>query len=479
MIAFAKLLHEVVDPKSTSSSPTRPIQRTIHSTIQQTIQPVVQPIIQSSPQSNKIEFDANYISREDMVERIVYWKEFWPNYGKFKFSPYGVSSLHVPPFHRENLKKIASEAKESDFQYNIAGRHDLKESILHNFPPLRYFNDAGHKLMTGNILITSGVIPGISVTIEALCFPGDEVIMFEPIYPYHLSRMIIRNDIRLKVVRMKYNRLLNQFEFDYDALKKALSPRTKILLITNPNNPTTKVFTREEYLKIADLIEPYPKLKVIEDCAYFLYHEDKNAPVPFGTIRHYTFDKTITFYSAGQMFNVTGLRLGFAVCSHELQDKIFKYFAYDLHIVPAFEQMVIRDDLISAQNKFEGSSNFYDHIRKDIVSRARRVEKELSQLGINFLRSEGTHYLILDIESLRGKIQDKYYQVLDKAHETTTSLDKAFSRMLFLESYIGALPLSCLYFGNDAPDNFVRVSLNRNDADLETLIDAVKDLKLY
>ena len=421
---------------------------------------------------------AQNITREEMLERLTFWKELFPYFGEFKFSPYGSSTLQIPEFHTENIRKISYIAKSEEYQYSaMTGKRDLCQSIIDNFPEIKHFKEAGYELNPSNILITAGAVGGINSSIDALCEADDEVLLFEPIYPFHMGKILLRKDIKLRTVRMRYNSKINQFEFDYEALKNVLNSKTRLMIITNPHNPTTRVFTKEEYKRISEIIQDYPNLIVLEDAAYFLYYGDEHKLVPFATVNTNNFERTITFYSAGKMYNITGTRLGIAVLSKSLRSKIAAIFPMELHLSASLEQMIIRDDLVSANEKDKDSRDFYEVTRLDIVDRALRVERKLKEYGIKVIDYEGTYYLIFDVESYRGKIEEKYYYLLDEPKKRSNELDKAFCRMLFIDKKVGIFPLFCLYFGEDIPDNFVRVSINRNDADLEIFFDSLEILK--
>jgi len=141
---------------------------------------------------------------------------------------------------------------------------------------------------------------------------------------------------------------------------------------------------------------------------------------------------------------------------------------------PMFEQMIVRDNMKSANELDEKSLDYYEATRQDINGRMRRVEREFGKLGIPSITFEGTYYLLIDVERLRKKIDEKYMRDLNTGEIMSNQLDKAFCRMMYLEKQIGMFPLSALYFGENIPDNFVRIALNRNDEDIQYLVDAFK-----
>ena len=84
-----------------------------------------------------------------------------------------------------------------------------------------------------------------------------------------------------------------------------------------------KIFTKEEYEAIQELLIPFPNIIVLEDCAYFQYHSPRTPISYFSTINDcQMFDRTLTFFSAGKSFNVTGLRVGIVVGDEKLLEKL-------------------------------------------------------------------------------------------------------------------------------------------------------------
>jgi len=414
------------------------------------------------------------ITFDEIEDRIAFWSEILPHYESLKYSPYGSSSLIVPDFHRKNIIELAQNATAKDFQYpSIKGEGitGMRATIIDHFPEIRRMKTSGLTITPDNISITCGAVNGISSLIDALCKPDDEVILFEPIYPFHMGKIFLRKNIELRTSRMIFNTESNRFEFDYDNFRKVLSARTRIVIITNPHNPTTRVFTAEEFTKISEILADFPNVVVIEDCAYWLYYATDDIPVRFSTVKAGNFDRTITFYSAGKMFNVTGLRVGIAVGPNKILKEMIRLFPIELHLSPAFEQMVIKLDIVSANELGQNSLDYYQDTRKDINKRVEKLEKEVKKYHINMVKFEGTYYVVLDVSYWRGKVDEKYYKNLN-SDDVTKEFDKAFCRMMILERKVGLFPLSCLYFGEDVPDNFVRVTLNRNDEDLEYLFES-------
>src|SRR5690349_14635413 len=128
-----------------------------------------------SEESSKEVTNSSYVSLEEIEEKIIFWPEIFDRFHKFRYQPFGSSSLPVPTFHLENGKKIFDSAPREDYQYGeMIGRQDLRENILNYFPLVQLYRDQNIKVSLSNVLVTNGVVPGISVAIDALCEPDDE-----------------------------------------------------------------------------------------------------------------------------------------------------------------------------------------------------------------------------------------------------------------------------------------------------------------
>jgi len=417
------------------------------------------------------------ISYEEIMSKMAFWPEYYNFFMNFKFTPFGSTSLDVPEFHKRNINKVTAESSVADYQYNqMNGRFDTRESIVKNFPEVKRFQEAGLEITPHHLFLSNGAVAGISSCIATLCKDtDDEVIIFEPMYPFHLSQ-VVQKKLVLKSLRMNFNPKSNEFEIDFEGFRKALTPKSKVLILCNPNNPMTKVYTAEEYKKISEIIKDFPDLHVIEDSAYWLYYDDKHQPIPYAVVNPQDFNRTLSVYSGGKMYNVTGLRNGIIIGQPEFFGKLTLNSILESQIPNVFEQIVIKENMATANEPYRNEKSFYEETRKDIVKRGHRVAEELTKLGLKVATVEGSYYLVAYLESLRGKLDKKYYKKLDEKEKETPELDKAFCRMLFLEREVGLMPMSQLYFGENIPDNLVRIAVNRSDADLDLFLNACKDL---
>lgn len=142
----------------------------------------------------------------------------------------------------------------------------------------------------------------------------EEVVLFEPAYPCYYDHISFAQGV---VRSAKLDFKDGAFHFDPETFKAALNDKTKVLILNNAQNPTGKIFTKDEFEQISKILEDYPKVLIIADDVYdFLTFDDK----PFETFASIgnNFHKTVTVYSGGKLYNCTGWKCGWGIGPAEL-----------------------------------------------------------------------------------------------------------------------------------------------------------------
>ena len=161
------------------------------------------------------------------------------------------------------------------------------------------------------VLVTAGATEGIAASLIGLCDPGDEVVMFEPYYDSYAAATAMAGATR-RVVTLRPP----DYGFVADELRRAITPRTKVLLLNSPHNPTGKVFDRTELELIASVCVEHD-LVAITDEVYEHLTYDGAEHVPLATFPGMR-DRTVTLSSAGKTFSFTGWKIGWASASPDL-----------------------------------------------------------------------------------------------------------------------------------------------------------------
>ena len=152
------------------------------------------------------------------------------------------------------------------------------------------------------VLVTVGATEAIAATILAFCSVGDEVVMFEPYYDSYAAMLDLAGAVRRTVVLR-----FPDFAVDEVALRAAFGPRTRLVLLNTPHNPTGKVFTPAELTLIADLARQHGAWVVVDEVYEHLTY---GAPhIPIATLPGMA-ERTLTISSAAKTFSVTGWKVG-------------------------------------------------------------------------------------------------------------------------------------------------------------------------
>ncbi|MEQ8768665.1 MAG: pyridoxal phosphate-dependent aminotransferase, partial [Planctomycetota bacterium] len=154
------------------------------------------------------------------------------------------------------------------------------------------------------IVVTVGATGAFAGVCLAYLDPGDEVILFEPYYGYHLNTLkVVGGTPRFVTLHGR------EFEIDFDELEKAFSKKTKMIVVNTPGNPSGKVFTREELTRIGELCRKHDVLMVTDEIyEYIVYPGAEHvSPASIAELK----DITLTMSGFSKTFSITGWRLGY------------------------------------------------------------------------------------------------------------------------------------------------------------------------
>jgi N-succinyldiaminopimelate aminotransferase len=160
------------------------------------------------------------------------------------------------------------------------------------------------------VLVTTGATEAVAAALLALVEPGDEVVAFEPYYDSYAACVAMAGGIRVPVTLRPPG-----FRPDLDALRAAITPRTRLILLNTPHNPTGAVFTRAELTAIAELACEHDLLVVADEVYEHMVYTGEH--VPIGSLPGMR-DRTVSISSAGKTFSFTGWKIGWVTASAEL-----------------------------------------------------------------------------------------------------------------------------------------------------------------
>ncbi len=244
------------------------------------------------------------------------------------------------------------------------------------------------------VLVTSGATGGLHAAAMALLNPGDEVILFEPFYGYHASTLKSLRMVPVLVPLAEPVTAEADWTFDLEALKAALTPRTRALIINTPSNPCGKIFTREE-LEALSAVAIEHNLFVFTDEIYehFVYGEAEHlSPATLPGMR----ERTIIISGFSKTFSVTGWRLGYLVADAKWLGAI-SYF-HDLTYVCAPSALQHG----AAAGLEQLGMEFYTQLATDHLDKRTRILAALTDAGMKPYVPRGAYYILADASRLPG-----------------------------------------------------------------------------
>ncbi|QGN46863.1 pyridoxal phosphate-dependent aminotransferase [Micromonospora sp. WMMC415] len=246
----------------------------------------------------------------------------------------------------------------------------------------------------GEIVVTAGATEAIAAAILGLCEPGDEVVCFEPYYDSYAASIALAGAVRRPVTLRPGAD--GRYAFDPDALRAAFGPRTRLVLLNSPHNPTGKVFTADELALVAELCREHDAYAVTDEVyEHLVFTDAASAHVPLATLPGMR-DRTLRISSAGKTFSCTGWKVGWAsgpaaLVSAALRVKQFLTFVNAAPLQPAVTVALgLGDDYFTA-------------FRDGMQARRDQLVAGLTDAGFEVLAPEGTYFVTADVTPLGGR----------------------------------------------------------------------------
>jgi aspartate/methionine/tyrosine aminotransferase len=278
------------------------------------------------------------------------------------------------------LKDAAKRAIDEDInQYAITwGAKSLRDALSRTYAELYGMTVDPETMLT----VTCGATEAMISTLLALVDPGDEVIVLEPFYENYGPDADIAGARPVYVPLRPPENL-----FDRDELRKAFGPRTKAIIVNTPNNPTGRVFTRDELTFIASLCIEHDVVAVTDEIYEHIRYEGEH--IPMATLPGMA-ERTVTISGASKTFSVTGWRVGWIVAPPELTAGIRKVHDFVTVGAPAPLQEAVATGLALGRT-------YYDSLATEYRKRRDLLVPALEAAGFAPRRPEGAYYVLCDI----------------------------------------------------------------------------------
>ncbi|GAA2462132.1 pyridoxal phosphate-dependent aminotransferase [Streptomyces lavendulocolor] len=281
------------------------------------------------------------------------------------------------------------------------------------------------------VLVTAGATEAIAAAMLALLEQGDEVIAFEPFYDSYTACIAMAGAKHVPLTLRAPS-----FRPDLDELRSKITPRTRLLLLNTPHNPTGTVLTREELAAIAALAVERDLLVVTDEVYEHLVYDD-SPHIPIATFPGMR-ERTVTISSAGKTFSFTGWKVGWITGSSALVAAVRTAKQYLTYVSSGPFQYAIAEALRLPETYFDG-------IRADMRRKRDLLGDGLRAAGFEVHQPQGTYFITTDITPLGEK--DAY----------------AFCRTLPERCGVVAIPNSVFYDDPDAGRSQVRFAFCKRD----------------
>ena len=337
----------------------------------------------------------------------------------------GEPDLNTPDIVKE-AAKAALDANDThyppgngyDYMLQAVSKYEAEHHGLHYSPD--------------EIILTIGATEGLYAGLATVLNPGDEVISPTPAFGLYESIVKLLRGVPVSLPTEK-----NQYQIDPEALKAAITDKTKAIILTSPNNPTGCIYTRETLDAIHDILVDKPIFVFCDDVyRELVYTEDYHSFSEYQDMR----DRIIVIQAFSKPYAMTGWRLGYCLADAPIRDRIQIFHQHMVVSAPSFVQpgcvAALNSDVTAVRELFRKRRDY--------------VYKRLVDMGLEVQEPEGAFYMFINIERYGMNSED-------------------FCRKMLKEGLIGLIP--GIYFGTEG---YMRLSYCYSDEDLKEGLDRIE-----
>lgn len=324
--------------------------------------------------------------------------------------------------------------QENIHQYTpMAGLPSLLEKIAN-----QTLKQYGRKVNTSTeMLITAGATQGVFTVINTFISKDDEVIILDPSYDSYEPSVLVAGG---KPVRVSLN---NDYTPNFNRIEAAITPKTKMIVINNPHNPTGRIWTEKDFEALETILEKHPQILILGDEVYE-YITFIQPHISFNT-REKLKHRTIIASSFGKSLHVTGWKVGYLIAPENLMYEMKKVHQFLVFSVNSFSQHVIAEYLDVVD---------FDEVSKMYLQKRNLFQNLIKDSKFELMPCDGTYFQVVNYNAI------------------STKNDVDFTKELITKHGVAAIPISVFY--NDNTDrNMLRFCFAKTD---ETLIAAAEKL---
>lgn len=293
------------------------------------------------------------------------------------------------------------------------------------------------------ITITSGATEALFAAVSAVVNPGDEVIMFDPSYDSYEPAVLLNQGIPVRIPLT-----FPEYRIDWDAVHSALNPRTRLIIINSPNNPSGSVISESDISNLKSIVKRNDIFILSDEVYEHIIFDGKNH---WSILRDdELFKRSFIVSSFGKTFHITGWKVGYCVAPPDLTNELRKIHQFLTFSTSTPSQYALAE-YIKNLRRIENLKNFYQS-KRDLFL------KLISGTGFKPLGCEGTYFQLMDYSSLSDEN------------------DFDFAVRLTKECRVASIPVSVFY--KDRTDNKVlRFCFAKEEKTLEEAAERLKKFK--
>jgi N-succinyldiaminopimelate aminotransferase len=296
------------------------------------------------------------------------------------------------------------------------------------------------------ITVYAGATEAIFATLQALCGPGDEVVLFEPFYDSYLASVRMAGaEPRAVTLRAP------EFRFDPEELAAAITPRTRLLLLNTPHNPSGRVFERAELETVAELCRRHDLIAVSDEVYEHLVYDGTHLPLAAMPGMR---ERTVTISSTGKTFSMTGWKIGYTCAPAELSAALRTAHQYITFCQPGALQLAMADALALPDSYYQGLAEQYRALRDRLVAGLRTI-------GFAVAPAASGYFVLADFRPLA---------------DSETDDDVTFCRRLVADAKVAAIPPTSFYLHQEHGRHLARFAFCKPAPVLDA---AISNLKVW
>lgn len=292
-----------------------------------------------------------------------------------------------------------------------------------------------HYDIENEITITAGATQAIYTAITTIIHPGDEAIIIEPAYDSYTPSVIASGG---KPVYVKLTP--PDYSYNWEAIRNSISPKTKLIIINSPHNPTASLITKEDIKQLENLVHD-TEIIIVSDEVYEHIVFDGEEHISIASSEELS-KRAFVISSFGKTFHTTGWKIGYSTAPAHLMKEFRK--------IHQFVVFTVNTPIQYAYAEFLKDENHYTNLNVFYQNKRDLFRKNLRNSNFKLLDCKGTYFQSVDYSNVSG---------LD---------DREFSEYLTKEKGIAVIPLSSFY-NEKVKDKIIRLCFAKND---EVLIKA-------